>query len=542
MKIISSVILGSLLSIISITAKSQLTLNSGASLNIQSGALVVVQGDVTGSENISGTGSLSLKGSAIQNINMNGFTVPNLVIDNVANVNITGDIKINNTAIFTNGKLILGNNNVTLSATETNSNMATGKFFETNGTGVVKKEVTADFSNYIIPLGLGTDYMPVAVTITGSTYNAASISVQAKPAASLFKHPRSESYLLTTWPITKTGITGGTTNAVATYIDPTKVIGTEADLRGFYWDGTNWSLAGGNQNTTSNTVAANITTNSGELYGMNKFVLLNTKIFLQAAYNPLTPGLMDDKLRTTVAYVAGNAPTGNLLPLTDPYRTAVYASNFVHVADAIAENITNASVFNDQTNANKNVVDWVFLELRSNVAIPTNVLQTRSGLLLRDGSVVDIDGISPVYFKNTDPASTLNLYVVARHRNHLGIRSSFLQTLDITSTSPVLNLTSIVNTLSGFGANLGAGNFGLYAGNINLNSNVRLSGASASLSDFEQLKALLGTSLILSNTYSAGDANMNRTVRISGASTTLSDFEYLKSILGTSLIITQPTY
>ena len=538
---LSSILIVSLI-LSTFCAKAQLTINSGASFTIQSGAVVTVQGDVTSSADVSGTGSLSLKGSTIQNINMNGFAVPNLIMDNVANANITGNIRINNGVTFTNGKLILANNTVILAAAETNSNMATGKFFETNGTGIVTKELTADISNYTLPVGLGTDYMPVAITTTGSTYNAASIGVRAKAAASTFKHPRTESYLLTTWPITKTGITGGTTNAVATYIDPTKVVGTKADLKGFYWDGINWSLTGGNQNTTSNTIAADITTNSGELYGMNKFVLLNTKIFLQAAYNPLTPGLMDDKLRTTVSYVAGNAPTGNLLPSSDPYRTASYATNFVHVANAIVENVTNASVFNDQPNPNKNVVDWVFLELRSNVAAPTTVLQTRSGLLLRDGTVVDVDGVSPIYFKNTDPANTLNLYVAARHRNHIGLRSANLKTLDITSIPTALDLTANSNTMGGFGANLAAGVYGLYAGNINLNSNIRVSGASAALSDFEQLKSLLGTSLIISNTYSPGDANMNRTVRISGASVTLSDFEYLKSILGTSVIITQPTY
>ena len=542
MKITLSFILFVSLFLTTLCANAQLTINIGASFTIQSGAVVAVQGDVAGSSDVSGAGSLSLKGSAIQNINMNGFAVPNLIMDNAANANVTGNIKINNGVTFTNGKLILANNTVTLAATETNNNMATGKFFETNGTGVVKKELTGDISNYTVPVGLGTDYMPVAITNTGSTYNAASIGVQAKAVASTFKHPRTESYLLTTWPITKTGITGGTANAVATYIDPTKVIGTKADLKGFFWDGINWSLTGGNQNTTSNTIAADITTNSGELYGMNKFVLLNTKIFLQAAYNPLTPGLMDDKLRTTVAYVAGNAPTGNLLPSTDPYRTVTYSTNFVHVANPVPEAITTSSVFNDQISPNKNVVDWVFLELRSNASIPTTVLQTRSGLLLRDGTVVDVDGVSPIYFKNTDPSNTLNLYVAARHRNHLGLRSAGLKALDISSTPPALDLTTNTNIFNGFGANIFSGVYGMYAGNINLNGNIRISGASAALSDFEQLKSILGTSLILSNVYSPGDTNMNRTVRISGASATLSDLEYLKSVLSTSLLLTQPTY
>lgn len=518
MKILSSVILGSFFSFITITAKSQLIINSSASFNIQSGALVVVQGDVTCSENISGTGSLSLKGSAIQNINMNGFEVPNLIIDNVTNANVTGNIKITNGVTFTNGKLILANNTVTLSATETNSNMATGKFFETNGTGVVKKEVTSDFSNYIIPVGLGTDYMPVAITNTGSTYNAASISVQAKPAASLFKHPRAESYLLTTWPITKTGITGGVTNAVATYIDPTKVVGTESDLRGFYWDGTNWSLTGGNQNTTLNTVAANITSNSGELFGMNKFVLVDSKIFLQGPYNNGT-GLMNDNLRTTAAYVPGNAPTGNLIPTADPYRTATYSTTFTHVNNSTIE-VVLSSAFNDMINANDNIVDWVFVELRNNVTPGNTILQTRSALLQRDGDIVDIDGLSPIYFKNVDPA---NYTIAVRHRNHLGISSNpavFNQPLSVISNAVKLNFTNTASSGNFMGTagsnyfNNGTVNL-LFAGDANLNRATKYSGAGNDRAVILTDVGNVETSSVTG--YFKSDLNLNRVVRYSGA-------------------------
>ena len=517
MKIISSVFLGGLLSFITITAKSQLTISSGATFNIQSGALVVVQGDVIGSSDVSGTGNLSLKGSIIQNINMNGFAVPNLVIDNVANANITGNLKVNNSVTFTNGKLILGNNNVTLGAGETNSNMATGKFFETNNAGVVKKELTADISNYIIPVGLGTDYMPVSISNTGSIYNAASIAVQVKGVSSANKHPRTESFLLNTWPITKNGITGGTTNAVATYIDPTKVVGIKADLRGFYWDGTNWSINGGTQNSTTNTAGADITTNAGELYAMNKFVLLNTKIFLQGAYNNAT-GLMDDNLRTTAAYVSGNAPTGNLIPTTDPYRTAPYNTSFLHVNNATIETAT-ASAFNDMPIAADNIVDWVFLELRNNITPGNTVLQTRAALLQRDGDIVDVDGISPIYFKNVNAAS----YTIAvRHRNHLGIASnpaSFNQLLDLVANVTKLNFTNPAFSSSCSGTagtnffNNGTLNM-LYAGDVNSDKTIKYAGTgndkASILTDLNNVETGILTG------YLKSDLNLNRSVKYSG--------------------------
>ncbi len=529
--------------LIATATKAQLTISSGAVFNIQSGAFVTVQGDVTSSADITGAGKVILKGSTNQNVNMNGFSIPNLEMDNAANATLTGNARITSSMLFTNGKILVGNNTATLAAITTATGMGTSKFFETNGTGFVRRELAADISNSEMPVGAGTDYLPVALTNAGSTYASASIGVQAKATASTNKHVRTESFLLARWPMNKTGITGGTTNAVATYVDPTgiNIGGTEADLKGFYWDGTNWSLTGSNQNAVANTAGADITTSTGELYAMNKFVLLNTKSFLQGPYNILTPGLMDDKLRNTAAYVAGGAPTGNLLPSSDPYRTATYSTNFVHVNNTTPE-IVSGTVFNDQVNPNKNIVDWVFLELRSNAAAPTTVLQTRSGLLLRDGSIVDIDGVSPIYFKNTDPANTLNLHVAVRHRNHLGLRSLNPKTMDIIqSPAPsTLDLAVNTNTLNSFGATLAAGVNGMYAGNANLNTSVRVTGTLLA-SDFEEIKAIVGAAPQITNTYSRGDVNLNRIVRITGTAPA-SDFEALKSYVGVLPQIIQPAF
>ncbi len=525
------------------TANAQLTISSGAVFNIQSGALVTVQGDVLSNADITGAGKVVLKGSANQNVNMNGFIIPNLEIDNVANATLTGSAKIGNSISFTNGKILVGNNTTTLAAATTSTGMGASKFFETNGTGFVRRELATDITALETPVGAGADYLPVTLTTVGSTYASASIGVQAIGMADANKHPRTESYLTAYWPINKTGITGGTTSAVGTYVDPTRVTGTEAELNGFYWDGTNWSLVGSNQNAAANTAGANITTNTGELYAMNKFVLLNTKAYLQAAYNTGT-SLMDDKLRTTAAYVSGNAPTGNLIPSTDPYRTAAYSTAFPHVNNNVMEMVTNATVFNDQANPAKNVVDWVFLELRNSGVAPTTVLATRSALLLRDGSIVDMDGVSPIYFKNTGASNNPAEYVTVRHRNHLGVRSLNTTALDIIgSPAPsTVDLSLNAALLNSFGANLTGGVYGLYAGNANLNGSVRVSGSTANISDFERLKVVLGSLNIINNVYSDVDVNMNRNIRISGGTSAVSDFELIKSVLGSINTITQPSF
>jgi hypothetical protein len=72
------------------------------------------------------------------------------------------------------------------------------------------------------------------------------------------------------------------------------------------------------------------------------------------------------------------------------------------------------------------IVDWVFVELRDKDDY-TAVVATRSGLLQRDGDVVDLDGVSKLFF----PDVTMDSYfVVVRHRNHLGVMTKYPLTPD----------------------------------------------------------------------------------------------------------------
>jgi hypothetical protein len=240
---------------------------------------------------------------------------------------------------------------------------------------------------------------------------------------------------------------------------------------------------------------------------MDKFTLAKTKVFLQGAYNSAT-GVMSDNLRT---------PT-NLIPLSEPYRNAPY--NFTEVANPIAET-ASASVFITQVNANNNIVDWVFLELRSNVVSPGNtVLQTRSALLKRDGNIVDVDGISPVTFNNVPNG---NYTIAIRHRNHLGISAdpstNLLALNEKKSTASLLDLTTasdaqIFGTAAAYttsgGKNL------MWSGNANFNTRVNFLGLGND-KDYILINALgNNATLTLRNVYSPADLNLNRNVNYIG--------------------------
>jgi hypothetical protein len=65
--------------------------------------------------------------------------------------------------------------------------------------------------------------------------------------------------------------------------------------------------------------------------------------------------------------------------------------------------------------------------LRSNT---TTTVATRAAFIKGDGSIVDLDGVSPVAFTNLTAG---NYYVVVRHRNHLAIMSASAVALSASS-------------------------------------------------------------------------------------------------------------
>lgn len=166
-------------------------------------------------------------------------------------------------------------------------------------------------------------------------------------------------------------------------------------------------------------------------------VKLSAKAYLQSALptdfetdaqgNPL----MSDYLRVSPY-------TGlRYIPSQDPYSvsavyTALLLNKYAHVGSggtAANTNISSpATVF--AVEGQDAIVDWVFVELRLMEASNTTIA-TRSGLVQRDGDVVDLDGISPLTF---DGVAAGNYYVVLRHRNHLGIMTLDRQALSNTTT------------------------------------------------------------------------------------------------------------
>lgn len=117
---------------------------------------------------------------------------------------------------------------------------------------------------------------------------------------------------------------------------------------------------------------------------------LNVKIYLEGAY------FGTDSMHTSLAPI-------NLFPKENPYN--VFPWNYLGT-----EKVTEIP---------DRVVDWVLVSLRTD-SLSSSAIARRAGFLLSDGSIVDLDGSSPIAFA----AEMGNYYVVVEHRNHLPIMSS----------------------------------------------------------------------------------------------------------------------
>ncbi|MEO8961356.1 MAG: hypothetical protein ABI325_05720 [Ginsengibacter sp.] len=508
------------------SAWSQLTV-TGSNFMIYSGATVTVKGNISSNKNILGLGKLLLNGDDVQNLNMNGFSIPNLEIDNADTILLTGDARIGNSLLFTNGTIQAGDHSLTLGDIASVTGMGTGKFIETHGIGQVFKEISANVNSTEVPVGAGNIYRPAFITTSGS-YSAAKVGVNLRDTLSSFAPPSISDYLKANWTISQTGIMGSLN--VGVEYNSLDVVGHENNLKGYLYNGTDWSSTNETHDATINRIGFPVSGSSVNITAMDKFDLLKAKVFLQGAYNPEI-GLMADKLRTPV----------NLIPLSDPYRSVPYDIAFTHLNNAITET-ASASVFSDQPLSNNDIVDWVFLELRNTVTPGNTVLQTRSALLQRDGDIVDVDGVSPVTFNNVVSGD----YTIAvRHRNHLGLSTdpdTFTPVLDEKqSTTVLVDFSTSSNIFGPATAYYVAtdSKHTLWGGNTNVNNIVRFSGPGND-KDYILNSILGGNSTTSIIGYSSGDINMDRTVKYSGPN---NDKDFLLfSVLSSNVTNSQTQY
>ncbi|MEZ4740316.1 MAG: M36 family metallopeptidase [Flavobacteriales bacterium] len=204
-------------------------------------------------------------------------------------------------------------------------------------------------------------------------------------------------------------------------------------------------------------------------------------------------GLMRDDLRTK-----------GLLPLVEPYT----ALGHTHSGGGGNEEMAPGLLSTKGPHA---LVDWVLLELRDGND-PTNIVATKSALLRRDGTVVDITGSTDLAF----PIPLDVYYLRAAHRNHLG---SMLATgLEFDIPAPVLDFRdpdpSLI--LGAEARKLLGGTAVLWAGDVNGNGQIKYTGGG---NDRDRILSVIGgvVPTTIASGYLPADVDLNGEVKYTGA-------------------------
>lgn len=143
-----------------------------------------------------------------------GFS--NVILDNTAGLNYPTSFTVNNNLSFVNGKIFLGNNNLTLGNTGIISGASDSKFIVTNGTGALIQNVAAA-NTVSFPVGASvSSFDPVSVTPTAESVFAVKVGATLPAVA-----PSNYFYNEKVWNITPT-----TASSTLVALTPSEVTAT----------------------------------------------------------------------------------------------------------------------------------------------------------------------------------------------------------------------------------------------------------------------------------------------------------------------------
>ena len=204
--------------------------------------------------------------------------------------------------------------------------------------------------------------------------------------------------------------------------------------------------------------------------------------------------------------------SGGIIPLSQPYNTTPF-------------NYTGTESVGSIPNAN--IVDWVLVEHRKPLsglpsdATSSTITGRKAGFLLNNGTVVDLDGVTPLSFNIAKQGAS---FIVIRHRNHLGILSNSIPS-DAAGTF-ANDYSLLANSYKATGAPSnpvvllsGGTKYGLWAGDANKNGVVNVTDINAiKIAIAGSLSGYLFTDTNLSNSINVTDVNLTK-VTISSSGT-----------------------
>jgi hypothetical protein len=326
------------------------------------------------------------------------------------------------------------------------------------GTGQVMK-IWPSIGAFTFPVGdnnLSAKYSPVTLSFTGGTFAPGAFAGLNLVNARFNDPSITGSYINRYWNISQTGITGFICNSIYQY-PAADIVGTEASITSLQVLPTPIT-AFNPANTTLHQLSTTALSSLGTFTGGPGNDAVSLSVFLEGAFNGSTA------MNTTLN-------TGNVLPFGQPYNVAPWSYTGIESVGAIPAG----------------VVDWVLVEVRQAaspaLATSATIIAKRAGFLKSDGSVVDLDGVSPLNIGRPTIAS--NLYVVIRHRNHIAVMNA--NTMTLNGTTYNYNFSSAITQAYGGAAGykqIVPGIFGMVSGDTDADGTITVLDFSKWATDF----------------------------------------------------------
>ncbi|MBM3427434.1 MAG: hypothetical protein FJX95_01470, partial [Bacteroidetes bacterium] len=229
---------------------------------------------LTGTRTFTGA-NLTFNGTAAQKTGAAVVNIGSLTMNNVGStVTLTNPCTMSGTLTLTNGKLILGNNTLTMSNNlpsavvggSADSHVITGDPFLSATLGKLSRAITSTTfpATYVFPVGNNSGYMPMTLTFSANS-SARNVTVYAMNGtqSSVSSSP---SYLSNRYWITDLSTTTGTYSYSAVFEFPAvDVVGGFSSLQ-LYKASTSWTDTGSSATATSVTSSA-LTSVSAPLSG-----------------------------------------------------------------------------------------------------------------------------------------------------------------------------------------------------------------------------------------------------------------------------------
>jgi hypothetical protein len=434
----------------------------GGIIELGSNALTIIGSIDACNSTLSGNSGSSIIYNGIIKGNIPGGTVGTMQLNSSAGAGLCGNLNLLNGLNMYLGLLWLDIYNLELGpAAVVNGTPGTTKMVVSGVAGEFRKKFNSTGS-FTFTVGTYTDmpeYSPITVTFTSGSFGSGAYMGVSAFAIKHTYNPSATNYLERYWSLNPSSISNFSYNLSAKY-ETADIIGDESGISSAMWNGANWtrySPAGASNNLlTATGISCPGAFTGGSSPVINAQVIVKAKVLLEGPFDGVSA-------MSTYLIPDPSDSTTVLLPLIHPYGGATaYGSGYNGAVSHMgSENIVSKYWFTQHPA----VVDWLMMEIRTgDPAVSMTTEQTRACLLLSDGSVVDLDGESPVAF---DSVTVGGHYIVLRHRNHLALMSA--DTVHLYVNTPLYNFTSSLLKVYGNDARdlATTGVYGMYSGDGN---------------------------------------------------------------------------